>query len=117
MQFVNIHGRPVSTEATQKSPVSKKEAPKSFHKGWKVLGVHPDRVKEAKAVHEAGQKRPSIKGYKPFNQSEWLRQATLKPVQSKPMATPEGAGQLADLARSSGWLNVVVQEVMKGGHK
>lgn len=69
MQYVNIHGKPVSTEATQKSTGSKKEAPKSFHKGWKVLGVHPDRVKEAQAAHEAGQKRASTEGYKPRSTS------------------------------------------------
>ncbi|MBB6578970.1 hypothetical protein HNP33_003075 [Comamonas odontotermitis] len=115
MQYVNIHGQPVSTASPVGYGKPKADAPKSFHKGWKVLGVAPGRLKEAIQQHADHQKRIPERDRKPFNQSEWLRVATLKPVQSKPLATPEGAAQLAEMARAAGWLNVIQQEVKKGG--
>lgn len=114
MDYVNIHGERVSVTPSYVQRPPKKEAPASYHKGWRVSGVSPQRLAEAEAEHNRlqGSLRPGDR--EAFNKSDWLRKAPLKAVQSKPLATSQAAGQLADMAKKAGWLCVVVIELKKG---
>ena len=84
----------------------------SVHKGWRVSGIKPGLLEEAKQAHErlcqmaqkAGGKPPE-----PFDETAWLRTA----VRSKPYILQEAALQCKELAIKAGWLDVQIHEVRK----
>ena len=50
---------------------------------------------------------------KPFNEQDWLRSATRKPVRAKPYSIPDAAQTCAELATKAGWLRVEVVAIEK----
>ncbi|EED68261.1 hypothetical protein SR914_24945 [Comamonas testosteroni] len=86
------------------------------HKGWRVSGIKPGLLEEAKQAHgrlcqmaqKAGGKPPE-----PFDETAWLRTAKLTAVRSKPYILQEAALQCKELAIKAGWLDVQIQEVRK----
>ena len=90
----------------------------SVHKGWRVSGIKPGMLDEAKQAHErlcqmaqkAGGKPPE-----PFDEGAWLRTAKRTAVRSKPYILQEAAQQCKELAIKASWLEVQLQEIKKGG--
>ena len=88
----------------------------SVHKGWRVSGIKPGMLEEAKQAHErlcqmaqkAGGKPPE-----PFDETAWLRTAKRTAVRSKPYPLQEAAQLCKELAIKTGWLDVQLQEIKK----
>lgn len=88
----------------------------SVHKGWRVSGIKPGQLDEAKQAHErlcqmaqkAGGKPPE-----PFDETAWLRTAKRTALRSKPYILQEAALQCKEMAIKTGWREVQLQEVKK----
>lgn len=127
LTFVNHNGAPISqtrmaamraqgTELERQRRLAVKADPVSVHKGWRVSGIQPGKLEEAKQAHErlcqmaqkAGGKPPE-----PFDETAWLRTAKRTTVRSKPYILQEAAQQCKVLAAKAGWLEVQLQEIKK----
>lgn len=117
IQFVNIHGHRVVTEPTDPAAPKRKAKPEaeSFHKGFKVQGIPPGALEDARAEHArlALLARESGKAAKDWDEGNWLMNAKRKPVRSKPYEIESSARQCAELAERAGWLRVEVVEIKK----
>ena len=127
LTFVNHNGEPISAtrmaamraqgaELERLRRLAAKADPVSVHKGWRVSGIKPGMLDEAKQAHErlcqmaqkAGGKPPE-----PFDETAWLRAAKRTAVRSKPYILQEAAQQCKELAIKAGWLEVQIQEIKK----
>ena len=123
LTFVNHNGDPITDsrmatirargmELERQRRLAAKADSVSVHKGWRVSGIKPGLLEEAKQAHErlcqmaqkAGGKPPE-----PFDETAWLRTA----VRSKPYILQEAALQCKELAIKAGWLDVQIHEVRK----
>lgn len=116
-QFVNCYGTPLhicKVSQSQHFPAQKPK-PDSCHKGWKVQGIPPDALEKARSRHlkQAHEAREAGREAKDFNEQDWLRNATRKPVRSKPYSIPDAAQTCAELATKAGWLQVEVVAIEK----
>jgi len=107
-QFVNIHGQQW-TPSTAMPKIRPKPAKEKFHKGFRVVGLPPGSMDEARIKHDKQQ--VDAKEPKPFSESHWLANAHAKPVRSKPYEIQDSARQCALLAEKAGWLRVQVVEL------
>ena len=127
LTFVNHNGDPITDsrmatmraqgmELERQRRLTAKADPVSVHKGWRVSGIAPGLLDEAKQAHErlcqmaqkAGGKPPE-----PFDQTAWLRTAKRTAVRSKPYILQEAAQQCKELAVKAGWLEVQLIEIKK----
>ena len=127
LTFVNHNGDPITDsrmaairaqgmELERQRRLAVKADPVSVHKGWRVSGIQPGKLEEAKQAHErlcqmaqkAGGKPPE-----PFDETAWLRTAKRTTVRSKPYILQEAAQQCKVLAAKAGWLEVQLQEIKK----
>ena len=93
-----------------------KADPVSTHKGWRVTGVKPGDLAEARGAHEqlqAAARKAGGAEIKDFDEAEWRRKAKRTAVRSKPYILQEAALQCKELAIKAGWLDVQIQEVKK----
>ncbi|HOW46103.1 MAG TPA: hypothetical protein P5305_01445 [Rubrivivax sp.] len=108
MQFVNIHGEPV----TIGPPLPAKKRPaavgQQYHKGWHVVGYSPDQLLAARLVHERGGSP------KPFDPVAWMLEHKPLRVRSKPYELHLAARECAALATAAGWHDVRVVAKAKG---
>lgn len=114
LAFVNINGQPVNVQAMAPKKVSKLQ-PASFHRGWRVVGVPPGELEEARAAHIAMQEQRKAAGkeVKPWDEAQWLMNARKKPVRSKPYEVEAAARDCRMLAERAGWLALQLVEVKK----
>lgn len=112
LQFVNYRGEPVPMHAVAK-PKRTAVGPTEWHKGWRVVGIPPGALEEAKAAHEADAAAARAKGKEPkvWDEQHWLMNAKKRPVRGKPYEVPEAAAQCKAMAERSGWLAVQVVEL------
>lgn len=127
LTFVNHAGAPISAtrmeamraqgaELERQRRAATKADPVSVHKGWRVSGIQPGKLEEAKQAHlqlcqmaqKAGGKPPE-----PFDEAAWRRTAKRTAVRSKPYILQEAAQQCKDLAMKAGWLELQIQEIKK----
>ena len=108
LTFVNINGEVVDTASLKRTKRKASSYDKSFHKGFRVVGVSPEQM--AYAVREFSVKFPGTA----FNEIEFLRNARRKPVRSRPYELRQAADECLELAKKSGWSGLQVIEVMKG---
>lgn len=116
LQFVNYRGEAVAAFPTGAPKRRKSEPPESFHDGWRVVGIPPGALEEARAQHKADVKAAQTQGTKlpkEWNEQHWLMNARRKPVRAKPYSIPVAAQDCKALAEKSGWLCVEVIEVKK----
>lgn len=127
LSFVNIHGQQISElqlgamkaeglEIERKRRAANKADQVSVHKGWRVTGVAPGLLDDARAAHERLQAMARKAGGKPiedFDQVAWQRNAKRSAVRSKPYGLESAAKQCAELAGKAGWLDVQIQEIKK----
>lgn len=127
LTFVNHNGNPITDShmaamraqgmelERQRREAAKADAV-SVHKGWRVSGIKPGMLDEAKQAHErlcqmaqkAGGKPPE-----PFDETAWLRTAKRTAVRCKPYILQEAAQQCKELAVKAGWLDVHILEIKK----
>lgn len=127
LTFVNHNGEAISParmaamraqgmQLERQKRLASKADPVSVHKGWRVSGIPPGKLEEAKQTHEricqmaqkAGGKPPE-----PFDETAWLRAAKRTAVRSKPYPLQEAALLCKELAIKTGWLDVQLQEIKK----
>ena len=127
LTFVNHNGDPITDsrmaamraqgmELERQRRLAAKSDAVSVHKGWRVTGIAPGLLDEAKQAHErlcqmaqkAGGKPPE-----PFDETAWLRTAKRTALRSKPYPLQEAAQLCKELAIRVGWLEVQLQEIKK----
>lgn len=128
LEFVNVRGEVISNaqitlrkaEAHQEAAWKKRAAPdlKAFHKGWKVTGIPPGALEEARNDHRRAEEmatRSGGKGIKPFDELHWTQNHRGKAVRAKPYETRSAAEGCATLAEKYGWTRVRIEEVKREG--
>lgn len=127
LTFVNHNGDPITDsrmaamraqgmELERQRRLAAKADAVSAHKGWRVSGIKPGLLEEAKQAHgricqiaqKAGGKPPE-----PFDETGWLRTAKRTAVRSKPYPLQEAAQQCKELAVKAGWLEIQILEIKK----
>lgn len=118
LTFVNVLGDVISKETLK--PVKKvrkpgRERPAEYHNGWRVQGIPPGVLEEARATYkrESDFARQQGKQPKDWNEENWLMNAKRKPVRSKPYEVPQAAEECKAMAEKAGWLRVEVVELKK----
>lgn len=127
MTFVNYLGEEIGLIDHGKRKKAKPEE-KSFHKGWRVVGIPPGALEEAERLHPqriadaiswneriasnqiSGKSKP-VPG--PWNPDRWLNEAKKSPVRTKPYELEDAAKTCKRLAEAAGWLRVELVEVKK----
>lgn len=91
MQFVNIHGSPISVMPTKgkKKPAAKREA---RHEGWVAMGISPEMIQDAK--DRAGSK---------FELEQYLRTTLPIKIRKKPFFSASAAADAVEVAHKCGW--------------
>lgn len=131
LSFVNVFGEAITdsrmaamraqgAEIERLRRAANKADPVSTHKGWRVTGVKPGLLQEAREAHERLQAMARKAGgaeIKDFDESAWRRNAKRSAVRSKPYSLHEAAQQCAELATKGGWLDVQVLEIKKEAAK
>lgn len=119
IQFVNIHGQvlpdPVALKQYSKAAPRPKPEEKSFHKGWRVTGIPPGALEEARAeaLRLGRIEEQNGRAAKEFNEANWLQNHRGKAVRSKPYEIKDSADECATLAEKAGWLRVRVEEIKR----
>ena len=89
LTFVNHNGKPIfparmaamrdqGMELERQRRVAAKADPVSAHKGWRVSGIQPGKLEEAKQAHEQLRQMAQKAGGKPpepFDETAWFRTA------------------------------------------
>lgn len=115
MNYVNANGEPISIGSRQSHiPVKKARAVRTEkqHMGFQAVGFGPEHIAAAKAKHEEKQ-RDSEENLGDFSADAWMNGAKKQNGQKKPFATPEAAGQLAEMLKRAGWARVEVLELIR----
>ncbi len=112
MDFINIHGRPLSVSPAGTPTPARKARPigSVFHKGWRVVGYPPGAIRRASEEHASS---PEAR-HRPFDEEAWCRANKPKSVRSKPYELASAAALCASMAERAGWDRVRVVEVAKG---
>lgn len=127
LTFVNQNGDPITDsrmaamraqgmELERQRRLAAKADVVSVHKGWRVSGIKPGMLDEAKQAHERLCQMAQKAGGKPpesFDEGAWLRTAKRTAVRSKPYPLQEAAQLCKELAIKAGWLEVHLQEIKK----
>jgi hypothetical protein len=108
VDFVNIHGQPVTVApGGAKPPSGKRAAAAEYHKGWIVVGFHQDQIDAAQRAHFD----PNGKAFDP---ALYMRKAKPKRAIKQVYAIQDAAQQAAVLLRrQEGWVYVDVQPLQK----
>lgn len=118
MNYVNYLGETVSIErlaaaAPKKKPRSQSD---SYHNGWRVQGIPPGQLEEARDAHQRLVKMAEASGgkeIKRWDEANYLMNAKRKAVRGKPFEVPGAAQECKALAEKMGWLRVEVVELKK----
>ncbi|CAN7191016.1 hypothetical protein [Acidovorax sp. LjRoot117] len=117
---MNIDGEvlpdPVALKKYTKAPPKPKAEEKSYHKGWRVIGIPPGALEEARDDHRRVVEMAAKSGgreIKPFDEANWLQNHRGKPVRAKPYEIKSSAEECAALAEKGGWLRVRVEEMKR----
>lgn len=124
LEFVNLLGEKISdaqmqarkAEAHQEQARRKKSVDdKSFHKGWRVTGIPPGALEEARteALRLGRIEEQNGRAAKEFNDMSWIQNHRGKAVRSKPYEIKDSADECAALAEKAGWLRVRVEEIKR----
>jgi len=119
LQFVNYQGDALPNQVALKQYSKAKPRPrvedKSFHKGWKVTGIPPGALEEARAeaLRLGRIEEQNGRAAKDFNEANWLQNHRGKAVRSKPYEIESSANECAAMATKAGWLRVRVEEVKR----
>ena len=88
---------------------SQRQQPQTYHKGYRVVGVPPRDVDDARRKHYAAQ--AMARDPKVWDEKEWLMQSRRKPVNARPYELRAGAEQCAQLAINAHWKRVEIVEL------
>lgn len=108
-KFVEAMGELFDVGSAAPAPRVQHKQPQCYHKGYRVLGVPPRDVDEARRRHLLAQ--AATKNGKEWDEQSWLRNARKKPVNSRPYELRAGAEQCAKLAIKDRWRQVEIVEL------
>ena len=113
MTYVNYRGEEIGLIDHGRAPKPKKDE-QPYHNGWRVQGIPPGALEEAKEKHqrEARLMRDGGKEVKDFDQELWLMNAKRKPLR-KPYELEAAARECKALAEKAGWLRVEIVELKR----
>ena len=128
LTFVNHNGDPITDsrmaamraqgmELERQRRLAAKADPVSVHKGWRVSGIAPGLLDEAKQAHErlcqmaqkAGGKPPE-----PFDETAWLRTAKRTALRSNALHPSGGSSTMQGAGRQGGMAGSPVDRDQKG---
>jgi len=115
MSYVNYLGEVIGLIDHGKPKKAKAEE-KSYHNGWRVQGIPPGQLQEAREARERLVRMAEKSGgreIKRWDEAHYLMNAKRKPVRSKPFEIPQAAQECKALAEKSGWLRVEIVELKK----
>ncbi|MBN9410854.1 MAG: hypothetical protein J0H69_17050 [Burkholderiales bacterium] len=114
LNFVNVHGDPVSIAGASKKLKRPAKDPVSFHNGWRVIGIPPGAEEEARRAREAAARTARSEGLAKlppeFDLEHWRMTFKKKPVRSKPYELESAARECKSLAEKAGWTFVEIEE-------
>lgn len=119
LTFVNVNGDvlpdPVALKQHQKAAPRPKPEEKSFHKGWRVMGIPPGAMEEARAeaLRLGRIEEQNGRVAKEFDEQNWIQNHRGKAVRSKPYEIESSAMECAALAEKAGWLRVRIEEIKR----
>ena len=116
MTYVNYLGQKISLAYQGTAKKVKREQPAEYHNGWRVQGIPPGVLEEARSEHSKLVKAAQLQGTrmpKEWDDEAWLMNAKRKPVRGKPYEIPEAARQCKEMAERAGWLRVEIVELKK----
>lgn len=115
MSYVNYLGEEIGLVVHGKATKPKREQPSSYHNGWRVQGIPPGALEEARKTHEAEAEFHRSQGREPklWDEANWLMNTKRKPVRGKPYEVPQAAQDCKALAEKAGWLRVEIVEMKK----
>lgn len=113
--YVNYRGEEIGLVHHEVMKKPKKEQAAEYHNGWRVQGIPPGALEEARNEHRRASLAATENGKAPkeWDEEHWLMNSKRKPVRSKPYEVPEAAQECKALAEKSGWLRVEVVELKK----
>lgn len=109
MTYVNYLGQEIGLIDHGKPKKAKAEDSEGSHNGWRVRGIPPGALEEAR--------RDAKRNERVFDEEHWLMNAKRVPVRSKPYGIPAAAQECKALAEKAGWLRVEVVELKKEARK
>jgi hypothetical protein len=117
MQYVNYAGAPVRLDSTLHAKAKLKRDERSFHNGWRVVGIPAGAMEEAQK-ERAAEIRDAInlgatRIPKDFDEIQWRQNFKKKPIRSKPYEIPAAAEACKQLAEKAGWTYVEILEIKK----
>jgi len=113
MDYVNIHGKPISVAPVKQEKKRSSRESQQYHKGWRVVGYSPEQVRDGALAYE----RDGLEARtgKPFSVHEFMVTHKPRPVRSRPYELYEAAEQCRQMAERSGWIGVRLEIKAKGG--
>lgn len=102
MTYVNYRGEEISLIDHGRPPRAKKEE-RSFHNGWRVQGIPPGAMEDAREANRRVAAMSNAAGGKPlpaFDPERWLMTAKSKPVRARPFEIRSAADECKALAES-----------------
>ena len=115
MSYVNYLGNEIGLIDHGRAPKAKKEE-RSYHNGWRVQGIPPGALEEAREANQRLREMAQRAGGKEiphFDEQHYLMNAKRKPVRAKPFEIPQAAQECKALAERAGWLRVEIVELKK----
>lgn len=115
MTYVNYLGQEIGLIDHGRPKKAKKDE-QSYHNGWRVQGIPPGKLEEARASHQRlvdMARSAGGKEIKPWNEEHYLMNAKSVPVRRKPFEIPAAAADCKALAERMGWLRVEIVELKK----
>lgn len=115
MQYVNIHGQPISSLTKTTRPRSG-GAKDIRHMGWRAVGFSPQQLEQAEIEHEKASQRAAAAGARglfPFNRDQYMRSGKPAAIRSKPYDLREAADIACRLAEREGWVGCRVEEIVR----
>lgn len=119
--YVNYAGQPVRLDSSLHAKTKAKREEKSFHNGWRVIGIPPGLMEETREQHNKdratamsrAEREKGIKIPKPWDEDFWRNNFKKKPIRSKPYEIPEAAQACKSLAEKAGWTFIEIVEIKK----
>lgn len=120
LKFTNINGVPLDInrmKADAPKKVRKAEAPGSYHKGFRVVGLPPGTTEEARIANEKARVMVAMCGTgrmpAPWDAATFQMNAKKKAIRTKAYELRAAADECAALAVKAGWEAVEVLSLTK----
>ena len=109
MEFININGEKVDTEAKVEKAKKPRATSESSHKGWFALGYPREVIRAGELEHNGSG------ASEPFDPVSYMRKNAPTKIRTKPYFNPSSAQEACDIATKAGWIGCYVRAAEKTG--